>query len=46
MIKIVLDTNIIISAALSPNGNPNKIFLMANEDENFTIRQMKPVRFL
>jgi len=34
MIKIVLDTNIIISAALSPNGNPAKIIeLIHNKNE-------------
>ena len=34
MTNIVLDTNIIISAALSPNGNPAKILsLTANEND-------------
>ena len=34
MIKIVADTNIIISAALSPNGNPAKIIaLIPNKNE-------------
>lgn len=32
MIKVVIDTNIIISAALSPHGNPAKIIDMVFED--------------
>lgn len=33
MIKVVIDTNIIISAALSPSGNPAKIIDMVFEDK-------------
>ena len=34
MIKVVLDTNIIVSAALSPKGNPAKIInIIADTDE-------------
>ncbi len=36
--KIVLDTNVVISAAISSDGNPAKIFemLIGEEVENFT----------
>lgn len=33
MIKVVIDTNIIISATLSPTGNPAKIIDMVFEDK-------------
>ncbi len=32
MIKIVIDTNVLISAALSPQGNPAKIMKLISED--------------
>jgi putative PIN family toxin of toxin-antitoxin system len=34
MTKVVLDTNIVISAALSPNGNPAKIIKLISSDES------------
>ena len=37
MIKIVLDTNIIISAAITPNGNPAKIIKLVSNTENMII---------
>ena len=35
--KIILDTNIIISAALSPDGNPAKIIDLITSNEDYTI---------
>ena len=37
MINIVLDTNIIISAVISAEGNPAKIIKMVSADENMQI---------
>lgn len=37
MIKIVLDTNIIISAALSPTGNPAKITALISQNEDIQV---------
>ncbi|HLC52319.1 MAG TPA: putative toxin-antitoxin system toxin component, PIN family [Candidatus Nanoarchaeia archaeon] len=40
--KIVLDTNVVISAAISSDGNPAKIFemLIREEVENFTTSEI------
>tara|TARA_Y100000310_G_scaffold344610_1_gene458279 strand:+ start:301 stop:723 length:423 start_codon:yes stop_codon:yes gene_type:complete len=42
MIKVVLDTNIIISAVLSSDGNPAKIFemLLSEKIQNFTTTEI------
>ena len=37
MIKIVLDTNVIVSAALSPNGNPAKILSLITLNKHIQI---------
>jgi len=37
MRKIVIDTNIIISAAISQNGNPAKIINMIRENDNIQL---------
>jgi len=43
MINIVLDTNIIISAALSPKGNPAKILELVTNDEEVQIYYNAPI---
>jgi putative PIN family toxin of toxin-antitoxin system len=37
MIKVVIDTNVIISAALSPLGNPSKIVELISSNENIQL---------
>ena len=37
MINVVVDTNVIISAALSPNGNPAKILERIADDEEIQL---------
>jgi putative PIN family toxin of toxin-antitoxin system len=37
MVKIVLDTNIVISAALSPQGNPAKIIRLIRDREDIKL---------
>ena len=41
-LKVVLDTNIIISSAISKNGNPAKIFelLLLEKIENYTTKEI------
>ncbi len=37
MVKIVVDTNIVISAALSPQGNPAKIIRLVRDNEDIQL---------
>ncbi|MDR0219961.1 MAG: putative toxin-antitoxin system toxin component, PIN family, partial [Lachnospiraceae bacterium] len=37
MIKVVIDTNVIISAALSPLGNPSKIVELVSRNESLQL---------
>jgi len=37
MINIVIDTNVIVSAALSPTGNPAKIITLISNTEEINI---------
>lgn len=37
MIKVVIDTNIIVSAALSPKGNPAKVIELVADNEEIQI---------
>ena len=37
MLKVVLDTNIIISAALSPQGKPAKVFKIITSDDDMEL---------
>ena len=43
MIKVVLDTNVVVSAAISPDGNPAFIFemLILEDIKNYTTPKIK-----
>ena len=43
MIKIVMDTNVIVSAILSPNGNPARIIALVSIDEDLQIFYSKDI---